>query len=596
MSGRSLGTRPAAGAAERSDACYRKVADHLIDRIESGTAPWTKAWRPGGKALPRNVATGKACRGGNSVWLASVAEMRGYRDERWGTCKQVQDLGGQVRRGQRGSSILFWQREARKLARDGSGRPVLDPEGQPVCETVPLDRPRSYPYTVFNAEQCSGLPRREPPEGGPAWDSIEAAEKVLKDSGAAIENNLQDRVHYDLGRDLIVMPYKEQFPNGPTCYQSALHELGHWTGHPERLNRQTLIQGIRDGASSPDCAREEPRAEIGSMMTGDRPRLGHDPSRSAAYVDYWIQALKDDPREICRASQDAQVMSDYVLDRGREKGPERGSGPATGRDRPRRPSVPTEENPPLRRTLFPREIRKGRAAGRDGYGPAGLRRSGHPQGLGMRGCPGDHRFEQVGRLDRFLLREVPPLAGILFDRMQPGRSLAVTRVNLDHLSLRRAHGEPAPLRPGPVQPGAGRRGLRARQVRDQVDAVQTRRPGQSGRDRRGRKDVERGHGAAVGQSRAGPCDASCRMTLPIPPSRTRTMAAYARRPSSRMRATSSRARSGAWSGLWGALQARCRKNGRARRRAMHSTASSVNWSVRYPRAGTRRALSQSIAM
>ena len=356
MSGRRLGPRPPASAAERTDAYYRKVADHLIDQIERGTAPWTQAWQPGEKALPRNVATGKTYRGGNSVWLASVGEMRGYQDERWGTYKQVQGLGGQVRRGQRGASILFWQWETRKLARDGAGRPVLDEEGKPVYETVPLDRPRSYPYTVFNAEQCSGLPRREPPAGAPAWDSIEEAERVLKESGATIEHVRQDRVYYDLGRDLIVMADKEQFPNGPTYYQSALHELGHWTGHPDRLNRATLIQGIRDGCSSPDYAREELRAEISSMMTGDQLRLGHDPSRHAAYVGFWVKALKDDPREIYRASQDAQLMSDYILDRGREKGPERESEPATERNRSAQRPIPAEPDRPGQLRLFQREV------------------------------------------------------------------------------------------------------------------------------------------------------------------------------------------------------------------------------------------------
>ena len=92
------------------------------------------------------------------------------------------------------------------------------------------------------------------------------------------------------------MPDREQFPNGPTYCQAALHELGHWTGHPERLNRATLIEGIRVGVSSPQYAREELRAEIRSMITGDRLQLGHDPSRHAAYVSHWIQALKDDPR------------------------------------------------------------------------------------------------------------------------------------------------------------------------------------------------------------------------------------------------------------------------------------------------------------
>ena len=268
MSGRRLRDRAAASAAERTDAHYRKVADLLIDQIESGTASWTQAWQPGEKALPRNVSTGKAYRGGNSVWLASVGQMRGYKDERWGTYKQVEGLGGQVRRGQKGASILFWQFETRKLARDGRCQPVLDEEGKPVYETTPLERPRSYPYTVFNAEQCTGLPRREPPSEAVAWDSIEAAERVLRESGAAIENIRQNRVYYDLGRDLIVMPDRDQFPNAPTYYQSALHELGHWTGHPDRLNRTTLIEGIREGARSPQYAQEELRAEISSMISG----------------------------------------------------------------------------------------------------------------------------------------------------------------------------------------------------------------------------------------------------------------------------------------------------------------------------------------
>ena len=70
------------------------------------------------------------------------------------------------------------------------------------------------------------------------------------------------------GRDLIVMPDREQFPNGPSYYPSALHELGHWTGHPDRLNRPTPAEGIRECASSPQYAREELRAEISSMING----------------------------------------------------------------------------------------------------------------------------------------------------------------------------------------------------------------------------------------------------------------------------------------------------------------------------------------
>ena len=348
------GSRTTASAAERNEAYYRKVAEQLIEQIEGGTARWTQAWQPGEKSMPRNVVTGNIYRGGNSVWLASVADQRGYGDERWGTYKQVQSLGGQVRRAEKGSAILFWQFESRKLARDRDGRPVLDEEDKPVYESTPLDRPRCYPYTVFNAEQCDGLPRREPRAGAYSWDAIEEAEKLLKQSGAMIENSGKNRAYYDLRRDRIILPFKQQFPTGPAYYQTALHELGHWTGHPDRLNRTTLMKGIEEGFASPHYAREELRAEISSMMTGDRLQLGHDPTRHAAYVGSWIQALRDDPREIYRASQDAQVMSDYVLGRVREKAAERETGRSASHER--LPGQPFR--PPVRQPEHQRQFRR----------------------------------------------------------------------------------------------------------------------------------------------------------------------------------------------------------------------------------------------
>ncbi len=304
-------------ARARLDAYHRQVADALIDQIERGTAPWTEAWKPGEKALPFNVKTGKPYRGGNSVWLASTANRRSFADERWGTYRQIKDLGGQVRRGQKGCAILFWQFETSKLARDAAGRPLLDDKGQPVYEVKPLASPRVYRYTVFNAQQCDGLPPRHRRAAARAWDRHEEAERVFKQAGAVIEHARGNRAYFDLRRDRIVLPFKEQFPDGPSYYQSALHELGHWTGHPSRLNRQTLLQGIEHGYGSHAYAREELRAEISSMMTGDRLAIGHDPSRHASYVGSWVKALREDPREIYKASRDAQEVSDYLLGRGR---------------------------------------------------------------------------------------------------------------------------------------------------------------------------------------------------------------------------------------------------------------------------------------
>ncbi len=329
-------SRPSGGptAAERTAEYYQQVADALIEQIERGTAPWTQAWTAGEplRRLPANVKTGKAYRGGNSVWLASVAERSGYGDHRWGTFKQVKEVGGQVCRGERGSQILYWDWEKRRVARDRNGKPVLDEQGQPAYETRPREVPFVYRYTVFNAEQCDGLPARVADERPRNWNPLEEAERVLQATGARITHDGQDRAYYDLRRDRITLPYREQFPNPPTYYQAALHELGHWTGHPDRLNRATLLKGIVEGPYSQQYAQEELRAEISSMMSGDRLQIGHDPARSASYVNHWVKALRDDPREIYRAAQDAQQISDYVLGRARERDPDR-----DGEREPQRP-------------------------------------------------------------------------------------------------------------------------------------------------------------------------------------------------------------------------------------------------------------------
>ena len=340
---------------------YRRVAASLIEQIERGTASWTKAWQPGGKALPYNVRTGRTYTGGNVLWLQSTAERRGYADERWGTYKQVQGLGGQVRRGEKGCSILFWQFETRRLARDERDQPVLDDSGRPVYETEPLARPRVYQYTVFNAEQCAGLPPRPRRAGSHQWDRHAGAERAIAGSGALIEHTGRDEAYYDLRRDRIILPFKEEFPSAPGYYQTALHELGHWTGHPSRLDRKTLVHGLEEGSGSRAYAREELRAEISSLMTGGRLRIGHDPSRHAAYVAGWVKTLKEDPQEIYRAARDAQQMSDYLLGRGRDRDIGRAAraeqGVASGADRTERGVGKRPPRPPVHPRVVPAPVK-----------------------------------------------------------------------------------------------------------------------------------------------------------------------------------------------------------------------------------------------
>ena len=305
------------------DEYHRKFADAIIEQIKQGTAPWQKPWAPGERVMPMNVDTDRSYRGGNSLHLASVQQEMGYGDVRWGTYRQIQNRGGQVRKGERGTRILSFQDKKRIAVTDAQGKPRRDAEGKRIYRYEKLKTPFVRQYTVFNAEQADGLPERANPTPEPLWKAHQEAEKVMADVGVQVRHVQGDRAYYHMKRDEIVLPERGQFPSANNYYQTALHELGHSTGHPERMNRETLAEGIKNGFGSPDYAREELRAEISAMMTGERVGVGHDPSRGAAYVEGWVQALEEDPREIRRAAADAQRISDFVLARHIEREPAR---------------------------------------------------------------------------------------------------------------------------------------------------------------------------------------------------------------------------------------------------------------------------------
>ena len=306
---------------------HERVADLVIKQIKDGVAPWQKPWKPGERVLPENLSSGNRYNGGNSLHLAAAAQERGYSDNRWGTLKQINRQGGRIRKGERGVSVLWVQHTRRVKATDEKGKPVLDSEGKPTYREERLNPPHVKTYTVFNAEQADRLPSRPTPAAKPAWKAHQQAEHVLKASGVRIRNRKGDEAYYNLGKDEIVLPNKSQFPSRSQYYQTALHEVGHATGHPDRMNRESLQKGVEAGFGSEAYAKEEMRAEISAMMTGERIGVGHDPSRGAAYVENWVAVLKKDPLEIRHAAGDAQKMSDYVLRRGREREAQRQAEP-----------------------------------------------------------------------------------------------------------------------------------------------------------------------------------------------------------------------------------------------------------------------------
>ncbi|MEJ5074841.1 zincin-like metallopeptidase domain-containing protein [Enterobacter ludwigii] len=274
------------------------IASLLIKQIEEGTAPWQKPWDPTKCGSPHNGLTGSAYKGANALYLAALQTVNGYDDPRWMTYKQAQSIGAQVRKGEKSATIIHYKFEQE--------RKVKQPDGSVDILKEKLTPPRAFPANVFNASQIDGLEPYKAPEI--TWNSNERAESLLSASGAKIEHDAGDRAWYSPVNDDIHLPDRAAFPDESRYYSTALHELGHWTGHATRLDRD--LSG-RFGSES--YAKEELRAEIASMLIANETGVPNEPHNNAAYVKSWVKALKDDPTEITRAARDAELISRYVL-------------------------------------------------------------------------------------------------------------------------------------------------------------------------------------------------------------------------------------------------------------------------------------------
>lgn len=309
---------------------HQQVAEEIIEALENGTAPWMKPWEPGEiPGAPVNAATGKQYRGINHLRLF-LLQMKMDNDPRWCTYKQAQSLGAQVKKGSKGTSVQYWIFNEKQEVKDETGKPIMDETGKPKTEMVRLDRPKVVVSTVFHSSQIENLPPLRPREPLPEWERHQQAEKLLKESGATILNDQSDRAFYRLSSDEIHLPKREQFPTPDKYYATAFHELGHWTGHESRLNRD-----MGHPFNSGMYAREELRAEIASYMVGTELDIGHDPGQHYSYIQSWIEELRKDPREIIRASQDAERIKEYVMGRGKEM--------QTQTSKPRHEEQPTAE-------------------------------------------------------------------------------------------------------------------------------------------------------------------------------------------------------------------------------------------------------------
>jgi antirestriction protein ArdC/phage/plasmid primase-like uncharacterized protein len=280
-----------------------EVAQEIIKRIEEGTAPWQKPWDAGATGVaPFNPTSGKAYRGINDLWLS----MRGYTDPRWMTYRQAEAAEAQVRKGEKATGIEYWQWSVSESLKDENGNPVLDGDGKQRYQTYRLERPRVFYAKVFNAEQIDGMAPWIAP--APAFNPLERAEAIVAGAGVPVLHDQHDRAFYRPMSDEIHLPPRAAFKGAAEYYETALHELGHATGHQSRLNRFFGPFG------SEGYAREELRAEIASYMLARDMGISFDPANHAAYVESWLKVLREDKNEIFHAARDAETIKTWVME------------------------------------------------------------------------------------------------------------------------------------------------------------------------------------------------------------------------------------------------------------------------------------------
>ena len=280
---------------------YLEVTDRILELLQAGTVPWRNPIRRGkGEGWPKNLSTRLRYRGINVFLLATVTWALGYESDFWLTFRQTRNLGGNVRKGEKSSLLVFWKQYDTK-DRD-SGEAI----------TVPVLRH----YNVFNVEQCEGI---EPPDAPPApkdaepFEPLAAAEQIV--AGYRDPPEIQTgggRAFYRPTTDQVHMPQPERFEERENYYATLFHELVHSTGHTKRVNRGLDAELAPFG--SPDYSKEELIAEMGAAFLAAAAGISPPTiEQSAAYIAGWQRTLKGDKRLVVSAAGAAQKAADWIL-------------------------------------------------------------------------------------------------------------------------------------------------------------------------------------------------------------------------------------------------------------------------------------------
>ncbi len=293
-------SRPASDA-ERAN-LYDEITTRIIAELEAGRLPWVQPWGTAGVsaplAMPRNASTGRAYSGVNVLILWGAVVARGFSCQSWLTFRQALSLGGNVRKGERGNTVVYAdrfipddkKRRARETGDDAQAIPFLKR------------------FTVFSTDQCENLPEdlATAPPPVPEGLILPEVERLIRTSGADVRVG-GDKAFYAPGPDYIQVPRPEAYFEPINWHRTALHELSHWSGAPHRLGRD-----LSGGFGSKLYAKEELVAEISAAFLC--ATLGITPTvRHSDYIASWLEVLRDDNHAIVRAASAASKAADYLL-------------------------------------------------------------------------------------------------------------------------------------------------------------------------------------------------------------------------------------------------------------------------------------------
>lgn len=274
----------------RAKDLYTQITNRVIEHLKEGVPPWVRCWK-GGSVLPHNAITGREYTGINSLILGLTALKQGYEQPAWLTYQQANALKAHVRKGEKATPVVF----VKFIEQEENDKKV--------------QRPVYKVFHVFNRNQIEGLPPEKVVTMEPPTDGEEKALELMKGTGAKFIYG-GDRAFYSVNRDEITLPPYGSFTDDAGFYGTALHELAHWSGHKDRLNRQ---YGKRFGDKA--YAYEELVAELSSAYMC--ARLGIPATfRSAQYIQSWVHVLENDERAILSAASYATHAADYLWEKG----------------------------------------------------------------------------------------------------------------------------------------------------------------------------------------------------------------------------------------------------------------------------------------